>query len=90
MRTGCHCLISLSVCVCVTFVVFIDCGSCTGPISKSSGSMQSDEYGLTRGTCGFACRLEVVAVAGLMWVSSCVFRGAGFFRAFHEFAFSNS
>ena len=52
--------------------------------------MEADEYGLTRGTWFFARRLEVVAVAGLMWVSWCVLGGAGFFRSFHEVAFSNS
>ena len=81
---------NLYVCVCVTLVVFTDCESCTWPISTSSGSMESGEYRLTRGMRVFARCLEVVAVAGLMWVSWCVFRGAGFFRAFHEFAFSNS
>ena len=37
VRTGCHYLISLSecVCVCVTFVVFADCVSCTRPISTN-------------------------------------------------------
>ena len=51
MRTGCHYLISLSVCQCVTLVVFADCESCTRPISTNSGSMEAGEYGLTRGTC---------------------------------------
>ena len=92
VRTGCHYLVSLfvCVCVCVTFVLFTDCESCTMPVSTNSGSMEAGEYGLTRRTCFFARRLEVVAVAGLMWVSWCVFGGAGFFRVFHEFAFSNS
>ena len=51
VRAGCHYLISLIVRVCVTFVVFTECESCTWPISTSSGSMESGEYGLTRGTC---------------------------------------
>ena len=54
VRTGCHSLISLSVCpsacVCITFVVFPDCGSCTRPISTNPGSIEAGEYGLTRGT----------------------------------------
>ena len=50
VRTGCHYLISLSVCVCVTFVVFTGCESCTRLISTSPGSMETGEYGLTRGT----------------------------------------
>ena len=31
--------------------------------------MEAGEYGLTRGTCFVARRLEVVAVAGLLWFS---------------------
>ena len=53
MRTGCHYLISVSVCVCVTLVVFTDCESSTRPISTNPGSMEAGEYGLTRGTCFF-------------------------------------
>ena len=79
-------LLSLSVCpsVCVTLVVFTDCDSCTRPISTkfNPGSMEPGEHGPTRGTCSITCRLEVVAVAGLMWVSWCVLGGAGFFRDF--------
>ena len=44
--------------------------------------MEAGEYGLTRGMLFFAHRLELVAVAGLMWVSRCVFGGAGFFLVF--------
>ena len=36
------------------------------------------EYGLTRGTCFVARRPEVVAVAGLLWISWCVLGAAGF------------
>ena len=80
MRTGCHHLISPSVClsVCVTFVVFTDCESGTRPICTNSGSMEASEYGLTRGTCFVACRLELDAVAGLLWISCCVLGGADF------------
>jgi len=35
--------------------------------------METGEYGLTRGTCFVVCRLEVVAVAGLLWIFLCVF-----------------
>ena len=56
-----------SVSVCVPFVVFTDCESCARPISSNPGSMEAGEYGLTRGTCLIARRLEVVAVAGLSW-----------------------
>ena len=44
--------------------------------------MEAVEHGQTRGTCFFARRLEVVGVAGLMWVSRCVFGGADFFVFF--------
>ena len=50
--------------------------------------MEADKCGPARGTWFFARRLEVVAVAGLMWASWCVSRGTGFFRAFPEFAFN--
>ena len=71
VRTGCHYLNSLSVClcVCVTFVVFTDCEICTRPISTNPGSMEAGEYRLTRGMCFVARRLEVVTVAGLLWTS---------------------
>ena len=41
--------------------------------------MEAGEYGLTRGTCFVARRLEVIAVAGLLWISWCVSGGADFF-----------
>ena len=81
-RTGCHYLLGLSVCVCVrvcvTFVVFIDCESCTTSTSTNPGSMEAGKYGLMRGTCFVSHRLEVVAVAGLLWLSWCVLGGADF------------
>ena len=52
--------------MCVTFVVFTDCESCTRPISTNPVSIEGGKYGLTRGACFFARRLEVVAVAGLL------------------------
>ena len=78
-------LVCLSVCVCVTLVVVTDYKSCTRPISTNPGSMEAGEYGLTRGTCFVARCLEVVAVAGLMWVSWCVFGGVDFFVFFFDF-----
>ena len=72
----------MSVSVFVTFVVFTDCESCTRPISTNAVSMEAGEYGLTRGTWFFARRLEVVAVAGLLWISWCVLDGAKFFLIF--------
>ena len=51
------------------------------PISTSPGSMEAGQYGLTRETCFLACRLELDAVAGLLWISWCVLGGGGeFFR----------
>ena len=52
--------------------------SCTRPISTNPGSMEAGEYGLTRGTCFVAHRLEVVTVAGLLWISWRVLGGANF------------
>ena len=53
--------------------------------------MKAGEYGLTRGTCFFARRLEVVAVAGLMSILWCVLGGAGFFDfLFFRFFFSSN
>ena len=49
--------------------------------------MEAGEYGLTHGTCFVASRLEVVAVAGLLWISWCVFGAAGYFRVFFSFVF---
>ena len=97
VRTGCHHLISLSVSVrpsvClsvsvrITFVVFTDCRSCTRPISTNPGSMEAGESGLTRGACFVASRLEVVAVAGLLWISWCVLGGADFLVFSFRFLF---
>ena len=44
--------------------------------------MEAGKYGLTRGTRFVGRRLEVVAVAGLLWISWCVLGAAGFFRVF--------
>ena len=54
--------------VCATFVVFTDCERCTRPISTKPGSIEAGEYGLTRASYFVARRLEVVAVAGLLWI----------------------
>ena len=92
VRTGCHYLISLSVrlavcvsvSVCVTFVVFTDCESCTRPISTNSASMEASKYGLERGTCFVSRRLDMVLVAGLLWLSWCDLGGAVFFGFFFD------
>ena len=72
----------MSVSVCVTFVVFANCESCTRPISTILGSVEAGEYGLTRGTCFLANRLELDPVAGLLWISWCVLGGADFLSVF--------
>ena len=41
--------------------------------------MEAGEYGLTRGTCFVASRLEVVAVAVLLWILWGVLGAAGIF-----------
>ena len=50
--------------------------------------MEADECGLTRGTSFVARRLEVVAVAGLLWISWCASGGAGFRSSFFRFLYS--
>ena len=57
------------------------------PISTNPGSMEAGEYGLTHGTCFVTRRLEVVAVAGMLWISCGVLGGAGFFRVLFFFRF---
>ena len=52
------------------------------PISPNSGSMEASKYGPTRGTRFVSRRLEVVAVAGLLWLSWCVLGEADFFEFF--------
>ena len=74
----------------IEFVVFTDCESCTRPISTNPGSMEAGEYGLTRGACYFARRLEVVAVAGLLRLSWCVLGGVDFFVLSMSLHFKNS
>ena len=66
---------------------FTDCESCTRPISTNPRSMEAGEYGLTRGTCFVARRLEVVAVAELLWISRCVLGAAGLRVFFSVFFF---
>ena len=41
--------------------------------------MEAGEYGLTRGTWVFVRCLEVVALAGLLWIQWCVPGGTDFF-----------
>ena len=84
------CLHSVSVSVCVTFAVFTDCESCTRPITTNPGSMEAGECELTRGTCIIACRLELYAVAGLLWLSCFVLDGARFLLVFFFYFFSSN
>ena len=64
--------------VCVSLVVFANCEICTRPISTNPGSMEAGQHGLTRVTCFLAFRLELDAVAWLLWLSWCVLGGADF------------
>ena len=52
--------------------------------------MEAGEYGVTRGTFFVAHRLEVVAVAGLLWISLCVLGGADVISFFFSILFSNA
>ena len=54
--------------VCVTLIIN-DSESCTRAISTNPGYMLAGEYGLTRGKCFVAHRLEFDAVAGLLRIS---------------------
>ena len=76
-----------SVCNMCNIRRFTDCESCTRSISTNPGSMEAGEYGLTRGTCFVAPCVEVVAVAGLLWISWCVWGAAGFSRVLFSFNF---
>ena len=49
--------------------------------------MEAGEYGLTRGACSLACRLELDAVVGLLWISWCVLGWAEFCSVFFFFDF---
>ena len=68
---------------------FTDFEGCTRPISTNPRSMEAGEYGLTRGKGFVVSRLDVVAVAGLLWISWCVL-GAAIFRSFFVFLSSNA
>ena len=74
--------------MCVTFVVFTDCETRTRPMSTIQESLETGECGLTRGTCFIARRLEVVAVAELLWVSWWVLSVVGF--CFFPFFFASN
>ena len=75
----------------IEFVVFTDRESCTRPIFTNPGFMEAGVYGLTRGMCFVARRLEVVAIAGLLRISWCALGGADFFFLFFPiFYFSNA
>ena len=52
--------------------------------------MEANEYGLTLGTCFVARRLELVAVAGLLQLSRCVFGGADVFVFFFRLVVSSN
>ena len=54
--------------------------------------MEAGSYELTGETYFAACSLEVVAVAGLLWISWCVLGAARFFRVciFSIFVSSNA
>ena len=52
--------------------------------------MEAGEYGLTRGACFVARRLELVAVAGLLWLSWCVLGGADFLFFIFSIVFFSS
>ena len=52
--------------------------------------MEAGKYGLKRGTCFVLRRLEVVAVAVLLWLSWCVLGGVDFFVFFAIYFLSSN
>ena len=48
---------------------------------------EARQYGLPRATCFVARRLELVPVAGRLWISWCVLGGADISRFFFRFYF---
>ena len=80
---------SVRLCICVTFVFFTGYESCARLISTNPALMAVGEYGLTRGTCFVARRLEVVAAVGLLRILWCVLSAAGFRVFFFSFFSSN-
>ena len=73
----------------VELLVFTDCESCTRPTFTNLESIEAGEYGLTRWTSFLACRLELNAVAGLLWISLCVLGCSGISCFFCVFFSSN-
>ena len=69
VRTGCHYLNSLSVCLRMCSIRrFYGLRELYEAGFTHTGSKEAGEYGLTRGTCFVARRLELVAVAGPLWI----------------------
>ena len=68
VRTRCHyLLVRLCVCQCVTLnSSFLLIARAVRGRFPQTRDMEAGEYGLTRGTCFLACRLELDAVAGLL------------------------
>ena len=57
-------------------------------ISANPRYMEAGEYGLTGGTCFVARRLDLIAVARLLWISWCVLGAADFLVFFSPIFFS--
>ena len=81
-------ILSVSVSACVTCVVFTDCESCTRPISTNSGSGSrrawANAWDVFHHIPSRGGRGRPAAAAFVV-----CFQWGGFFRVFHEFAFSN-
>ena len=98
VRTGCHYLISLSVCLSlrVIFVVFTDCESCTRPIFTNPGSVHFHKPGIYGSGTVWANARDVFSRmpsrvgrgrrAAVVFVLCCGWGGL-FPCFFHEFAF---
>ena len=51
-------------------------------MSTNPGLLEAGQYGPTCVTCFLACRLELDAVAGLLWISWCVLGGGADFSVY--------
>lgn len=87
VRTGFQYFNSLSVCrsvcllcsACLRFLAISSIARAVqGRFPEARDLQKAREPGLTRGACFVARRLEVLAVAGLLWLRSCVLGAAGF------------
>lgn len=79
------CLLFVVHCLSAFYGVVIDCESLTRLISADLGSMKEGEYRLTRAAFFDARRVQVVAVAGILWSWWCASSAAGYLGDFFRY-----